>query len=199
MSTRESTLIADVELAVDVGHIAVLFCVCGVGMNTARGTARQISSWLHRDENSTTRRLSRSATNGLAAVAVHLNGIVGIDVETDEDSLSKDDLLEEILHPDERRNAGALNTPTGFLSMWVRKEAVLKAFGVGLAVSPRTTCTGAFDPEWRRVDHRQLGHAKVRSLPAPSGFAAALAFRGHGIPEVELFDVSRPFLPRPSG
>lgn len=192
-------LIADVELAVDVGHVAVLFCTCGEGLDTARGAARRISSWLNRGEISTARRLSRSATNGLAAVAVHVSGIVGIDVEFAEDYLTIDGLMEEILHPGERHSADALNTRTGLLSMWVRKEAVLKAFGVGLAVSPSTTCTGAFDPEWRTVDHRQLGHAKVRSLPAPSGFAAALAFRGHGIPEVELFDVSGTFLPRPSG
>ncbi len=81
------------------------------------------------------------------------------------------------------------------LSLWVRKEAVLKACGVGLAVSPSAICTGPFDASWLTIGRSILGPAAVRSLVCPLGFVAAIAIGGDRLPKVNAFEVKLALLP----
>lgn len=81
--------------------------------------------------------VSLSHTDGLAAVAVSLGGEVGVDVERVRDvEMSREEML-DLLTP---REFGLLQDgPTrnrSFLRLWTRKEACLKALGVGLSVPP---------------------------------------------------------------
>jgi 4'-phosphopantetheinyl transferase len=136
---------------------------------------------------------SISHSGGLAAVAVARGRRVGVDVErvrrgTDvlavaRGALSPAELLEiETPATDAERRAA-------FFRCWTRKEAWLKATGVGLAGE----LDGVAGPDWG-----------IHSLPAPAGYAAAVAAEGQFAlrqrttlwpPNPKLFD--RPTAPRP--
>jgi 4'-phosphopantetheinyl transferase len=77
-------------------------------------------------------RLSMSRTTGLVVVAV-ADAPVGVDVERPPGALP---VPRDVLAAGEPPAAG----DHGLLRTWVRKEAVLKAAGTGLAVDPRTLC-----------------------------------------------------------
>jgi 4'-phosphopantetheinyl transferase len=72
--------------------------------------------------------MSRTADLVVVALA---DGPVGVDVER---AGSADDSLAGVALADGERSAAG---PDGLLRTWVRKEAVLKAAGVGLGVDPR--------------------------------------------------------------
>lgn len=119
------------------------------------------------------------------AVAVLLHRPVGVDVE----EIARfthgelEDLADEILSVDERTDfvRRSVDERIGVLATyWTRKEAVVKATGHGLQ-----TCLREVDlppPESAGVVRLGSGDnispLHVRSLPAPDGFAAALAALG---------------------
>lgn len=74
---------------------------------------------------------SVSRAGGLLAAAVGDGGPVGVDIELPA-AASVATVTAVALHPDERADDDERATRT-----WVRKEAVLKALGVGLTVDPR--------------------------------------------------------------
>jgi 4'-phosphopantetheinyl transferase len=75
--------------------------------------------------------VSLTRAGGLSVVAVTDAGPVGVDVEA-EGAADFEGFADVALNPDERVTPGAAPTRT-----WVRKEALLKAYGVGLAADPR--------------------------------------------------------------
>ncbi|MBB2985186.1 4'-phosphopantetheinyl transferase family protein [Terracoccus luteus] len=88
--------------------------------------------------------LSLSRTTSLVVVAATRRGPVGVDVER-VDGVAFDGFAEVALHPDERHapDAGALGHAGRVADAvsWVRKEAALKALGVGLRVDPASVTT----------------------------------------------------------
>ncbi|HWJ85083.1 MAG TPA: 4'-phosphopantetheinyl transferase superfamily protein [Cellulomonas sp.] len=105
--------------AVDPADVVVTHR-CGVCGSTAHGAPT--TAGVH---------LSITRAPGLVAVAVSTTGPVGIDVErrTDQVFAGFDDV---VLAPTERADDAEDRLRT-----WVRKEAVLKACGLGLTVDPR--------------------------------------------------------------
>lgn len=86
--------------------------------------------------------VSVSHSGGFVGVALTEIAPVGIDVEAVTADL--DDLVDVACHPDER---SAIVTSRDFTTVWVRKEAVLKAMGVGLRRDPATVVvTGPDEP-----------------------------------------------------
>ncbi len=87
-------------------------------------------------------RFSLAHGDGVALLAIsHLRYDVGVDIEriVSESERPWRELLERICHPCEAREAIAEARAIGsraFYQRWVGKEAVLKALGVGLRVSP---------------------------------------------------------------
>ncbi|PWJ23315.1 4'-phosphopantetheinyl transferase [Branchiibius hedensis] len=104
-----------------------------------------------------------SHTAGLVVVAVSTVGSVGVDVELADQDLSR--LRHLILHPAEEAADDEL------LRYWVRKEAVLKASGVGLSGS-MLDLDLARPPDEIQVLDLLLG-------PGAAGFVGALALRSH--------------------
>lgn len=79
---------------------------------------------------------SLSHADGHVAVAVTLHGPIGVDIEPVHRVGTMADIAERICHGDERTSvAGRRDAGRGaaLLDLWVRKEAFLKAAGVGLA------------------------------------------------------------------
>ncbi|MCR4514912.1 4'-phosphopantetheinyl transferase superfamily protein [Aeromicrobium sp. 50.2.37] len=125
--------------------------------------------------------LSLAHAGGLALVAVVQGARVGVDLEllgTDVEHLA-----DVALGP---RDAPA-PTPSELLRTWTRKEAVLKAVGVGLAVDPsELAVSGAHDPaelvSWSVVDVADPRPVHLVDLgPAhgvPAGVVASLAVTG---------------------
>lgn len=81
---------------------------------------------------------SLSHSEGLVAVAMTRSGPVGIDIEPTSRSTGMLDIAHCICHPSESAALAPLDDAhrnAALLHLWVRKEAALKAAGVGLAVS----------------------------------------------------------------
>lgn len=182
---------ATVLTALDAGDIVVLCCNRAHTIADARNGTRSASAWLHTLTSLRAGRLCRSATAGLGVVAAHKKFVVGVDVEVLGSDRNLRDMANTLLHDDEREALlAAASTDSPLTHAWVRKEATLKAFGVGLAVSPGGIATGAYNPSWQAVSHGVLGTALVRSVAMPNNFALALALLGALGAEVRLFGYS---------
>jgi hypothetical protein len=172
-----------VRAALARGHVVVLCARCDANIEAAREASRRASAWLK--SVATVARGSRSATPGLAVVAAHAASRVGVDVEATNSLHTLGEAPAQWLHPEEQ---GLFQdrepwSPAAAAALWVRKEAVLKAFGVGLAVAPAAIAVGPYQEAWQTVAHRILGTALVRSVPAPAGYALAVALLGpHAAP-----------------
>lgn len=127
-------------------------------------------------------RMSRTATEGLAGLALAWDSPVGLDAEAP-GATTDGEAIALALHPAE---SDAPPEGTDFLWLWTRKEAVLKALGIGLALDPRRIRTGGRDDVWRRVCSPWGGDAHVASLEAPGRIPAAVAVLGRTA-EIEVF------------
>ncbi|GAA0618336.1 4'-phosphopantetheinyl transferase superfamily protein [Sporichthya brevicatena] len=117
---------------------------------------------------------------------------VGVDVETTGTALDPAELAAVVLAPAERRALAELapgERPAALLRTWVRKEAVLKATGRGLAVPPdriELTAPGA-PPElvaWRADD--DPGPVAPADVDLGPGCVAAVAVLAATAPEVQV-------------
>lgn len=110
--------------------------------------------------------VSLARAGDLAVVAITEAGPVGIDVEAI-DAADFHDFATVGLHPDEAADTAAERTRT-----WVRKEALLKAYGTGLAIDPRAIRLddgglAAWDSE-----HPAPGAVWLREIPIAGAVAA---------------------------
>ncbi len=148
--------------------------------------------------------------DGAALLAIsHRRDDVGVDIEriAPESERPWRKLLERICHPSEAREALEEARTIGaraFYERWVGKEAVLKALGHGLRVSPaevplRRDGSGVLrveEPPWRRKplhgDDLLAGHAeaaarggsgpsrcRLATVPTPAGLVGAVALVEH--------------------
>jgi 4'-phosphopantetheinyl transferase len=116
--------------------------------------------------------LSITRTSGLVAVAVSLVGAVGLDVEERRERLF-DGFDDVALSPLE-----TVETVEDRLRTWARKEALLKACGLGLSVDPRTVVLDgrrvvSAPAQVGRLDLHDLdlaGHVGALALPVGAGF-----------------------------
>ena len=130
--------------------------------------------------------VSRSAANGLAVVALHPGGIVGIDVEND--PIEPPAEAPDFLHSSELRAWHASVEPAAFLMhVWCRKEAALKALGVGLSVPPGRFATGSFSTVWQLVQVDGIGQVNLRSIDSPTGSALAVSVSADCAPGIDVF------------
>lgn len=106
---------------------------------------------------------------------------VGIDVEAALPDRPLAPLVDIAFSPDEGRRWAAApehERAALFLAIWTAKEAFLKAIGTGFLVDPReVTLMGAHGPAVGDPDRLGVDPslARIRPLPAPAGYVAALA------------------------
>lgn len=82
-------------------------------------------------------RTSLSHAEGLIALAVSGSGPVGVDIEPADRAADMPEIAARVCHPGELDALAGLPDPgraRALLSLWVRKEALLKAAGIGMAV-----------------------------------------------------------------
>jgi 4'-phosphopantetheinyl transferase len=131
--------------------------------------------------------VSLSRSGPVVAVAVSQDGPVGVDVEQVTRTAFAG-FPAVALHPDERPAVEAAGAPARARA-WVRKEAALKAAGVGLVVDPTTVVVTAPDApaglvRWPPRPPRVLASAlplpdpadvALADVPAPDGWVACVA------------------------
>lgn len=96
---------------------------------------------------------------------------VGIDVERVQPGLA--DELGEALTTADRNWIEEADLDRRFLNIWTRKEAVLKAWGVGLSLPMRSFSVAG--PAPRQLCYPTMFPVVVSDVPAPDRFVAAVA------------------------
>ena len=113
-----------------------------------------------------------SHSGGLALIALSRAAPVGVDLELAGMMEADGDLVAACLCPAERCQWNAIGLAArrrAFLDLWTRKEAALKAVGLGLSVSPAELDVGF---EAQPVDLR-IGEQSVRVWPVETEGASA--------------------------
>jgi len=122
---------------------------------------------------------SLSHADGAVAVAVAGRGPIGVDMEASARAAQMEEIAGAVLHPSERAALADCPGPVrgaALLALWVRKEALLKAAGIGLAREMH----GFPAPEARpvplpAVDGPDGEDAVLRMVDAGRGWVAAVA------------------------
>lgn len=170
----EASLLRDWRRTLDDGGVVVLAGSAAARVQAAREACRELAAELRCVAGSPVYE-SRSATTGALAVAMCRTRAVGVDVEALRPAWVDQDLLDQVLHPEERAAPSAADGAR-FFDLWTRKEAVLKALGTGLALAPRSLECG-WQTGWSAIAAAGVT-IHVRSLPAPEGTALAIAAAG---------------------
>jgi 4'-phosphopantetheinyl transferase len=137
---------------------------------------------------------SLSTSDGLVALAFQRAGPVGIDIEATRATLDES-LLRAILSPSELSELSNLrpsDCALMALRCWVRKEALLKALGTGLAVELTSIETGSHGE--RRVAFRHPRTGRVSSwwivdVACPPGHVGSLVVRSDPVTTKTVVDV----------
>jgi 4'-phosphopantetheinyl transferase len=132
--------------------------------------------------------LSISHSGERVAVAVSQAVPVGVDVERVQPLGTPRSLVESVLGPDEQDELTALPEQArawAFSRYWTRKEAILKAAGLGLSVPPDSIAvTGATRPpalvSWTGRG-RPTTSIGLHDLDAAAGYTASLATLGSSL------------------
>ena len=137
-----------------------------------------------------------SRTSGVVSVAFALKTVVGIDVERIDSQPISPEMLEIVLSKEEMQEYEQHDVNERlpyFYELWTRKEAVLKARGVGLQIPLSAVNVGAGDPtSWQQVilPDRTIWH--VISLPPIDGVCMAVAC-DRLVKSIEVQEVSGSF------
>ena len=133
-----------------------------------------------------------SHSKDLALIAVTAGIEVGVDIEAVRSDLPGPDLAAGVLSAtelDELAQCAAADHADSFVGCWTRKEACLKALGVGLQLEPRGLHVG-LHPQRQTVQLDGVdAPIDITPLAAPSGHCAALAVVG-GFAHIEPQDAA---------
>jgi 4'-phosphopantetheinyl transferase len=121
---------------------------------------------------------SLSHSGSWVAIAACAAVIVGVDIERSPSQVVLNDLLATICTPVEAAKMQKLSAPereSALLALWTRKEALLKAFGIGLGEAPAklpAAMPGFVTPP---PEASGLPSCRVFDLDLPTGLVGALA------------------------
>lgn len=129
------------------------------------------------------RRLQFNLTHShqFGGLALTNAGPVGLDCERKDALADLESLAREVFAPDEMdafRGLSADRQGPFFYCVWTRKEAILKATGLGVTFPLRTVSVVGFEGAMGAVNVPGHGAWWVRDINAPAGFAAAASAQG---------------------
>ena len=124
-----------------------------------------------------------SHAGALALYAVTRNRAIGIDLEDIRMDVECDSISEHFFSPRERRMLGAIPSaqrPEAFFHCWTRKEAYVKARGMGLSIALDQFDVSVSPGEpaallETREEGQESSHWSLHDLPVGEGYVAALA------------------------
>lgn len=129
-----------------------------------------------------------SHSGDVAMLAFAQGRDVGVDVEKVRQDFEHEAIARRFFSEQEQRQLAAL-TPeerySGFFRCWTRKEAYIKAQGIGLSL-PLDQFDVSLKPEdgnallATRPDHTEATKWSLQEVPAGEGYVAALCVRGEG-------------------
>jgi 4'-phosphopantetheinyl transferase len=141
---------------------------------------------------------SLSHSGRWVAIAICAATIVGIDIERSPSRIALDELIPTMCTPGEVAILTSLPASArepALMELWTRKEALLKAFGVGLIADPSLLGALTTDPVMPPPSAPGQPPCRVRNLHLPAGLVGALAApEPVGIPYFHLLDG---LLPKP--
>ena len=108
-------------------------------------------------------RFNLSHSGNIALIAVRLGQEVGIDVEELRPGIAGAAIARDVFTDHERAALAASVADEGFFRVWVRREALAKAIGLGVVFPP---------------DADEVARFQVTDLECAPGFVAALASEG---------------------
>jgi len=116
-----------------------------VPLDYQNGRPFVVISKIHNRKQTTAERIAVSVTHSARVVAVAIGPVdqLGIDVEVDDGKPINIEAIERTVFSNAERHALSESTSRRkrFFSLWVRKEAYLKALGCGLSSRPALRCT----------------------------------------------------------
>jgi 4'-phosphopantetheinyl transferase len=118
-----------------------------------------------------------SHAGAFALIALSIDGPVGVDIERRNAAIDLVSLMPHVLSPLELSHVGN-TTRIGFFERWTAKEAALKALGVGIAahLQALSVLPASNDDAYElHATWDAAHHIRAWPLPAPMGYAAALA------------------------
>ena len=122
---------------------------------------------------------SLSHAGDWVAIAIGGGAIIGVDIEQEPSRVHLADMVETVCTPAEAARLMALEVAERerfLLALWTRKEALLKAFGVGLGVDPAGFDVGTDEPVPPPAAAAGLPPCRVLSLDLAAGLVGAVAF-----------------------
>jgi 4'-phosphopantetheinyl transferase len=134
-------------------------------------------------------RFNVAHSHGLALYAVTRGRKIGVDLEYLRPDLVVEDIVEQCFSPQEIASLKALPKHIQqrvFFTYWTRKEACLKALGMGLALDLNRFEFSATIVEPLNIHNtyeksREASLWTLKDLDAGFGYAAALAIEGYGL------------------
>lgn len=120
---------------------------------------------------------SLSHAPGVAAFAFAREGAVGVDVEACARVAVMDEIAGQVAHPEEQvmlARLPAVARQQGLLELWVRKEAFLKAVGIGLACE-MSGFRMAEELDSRVAGDRDVGRLRTATLALHPAYALAVS------------------------
>lgn len=196
LSADEAERVQRRRIATDRETLAIAYALHRLLLGRFLGVRHPGHVPLHRDERGCPRLAgdiaytSLSHCDGLIAIAVTTSGPVGVDIEPRARGVVMAAIARCVCHSSEAAELALLDAPAraaALLAIWVRKEAVLKAAGVGLAV-PMETFAAPVHPALM-LPALSADAIQVRMLDAGDEWVAAVA----GPPAIDV--VCRPLGP----
>lgn len=121
---------------------------------------------------------SLSHSGSWVAIAVCAAETVGVDIERSPSHMTLTELMPSFCTPEEMAEVMPLHPllrESALLSLWTRKEALLKAFGTGLAEEPSRMKATTTAPVMPPVSATCRMPCRVRDIDLPAGLIGALA------------------------
>jgi 4'-phosphopantetheinyl transferase len=118
-----------------------------------------------------------SHSDDVVLIAISWVGRIGVDIEAVRPMEDLQGLAGQMMHPIEWDSFIGLSEDqrtAHFFQLWTRKEALLKASGVGLSLDPRSVLIGLAGPGEDISCKVGSTPCILRTIAAPDGFAAAI-------------------------